>query len=67
VQQHLAQQEIERTGLSVQAPSSADNDTLKVVTLVQQIITEVSTAVSENEKIMVITKMVLNIMKQYGC
>jgi hypothetical protein len=34
---------------------------------VQQIITEHSEAVSEKDKIMVITKMVLNLMKQDGC
>jgi hypothetical protein len=50
VQQHLPQQEIQRTGLSVQAPSSTNNDTLKVTTVGQQIITEISEGVSENEK-----------------
>jgi hypothetical protein len=39
VQQHLPQREIERTGVSVQAPSSTNNDMLKVVTVVQQIMT----------------------------
>jgi hypothetical protein len=63
MQQHLPKQEIQRTGLSVQAPSSTNNSTLKVVTVVQQIITELSEAVSEKDKIMVITKMVLNLMK----
>jgi hypothetical protein len=64
VQQHLPQQEIQRTGLSVQAPTSTNNDTLKAATLVQQIITKLSEAVSEKKKIMVITKMVLNLMNK---
>jgi hypothetical protein len=34
MQQHLPQQEIRKTGLSVQAPSSFNNDTLKVGTVV---------------------------------
>jgi hypothetical protein len=34
---------------------------------VQQIVTELSEAVSEKDKIMVITKMLLNLMKQNGC
>jgi hypothetical protein len=36
VQQHLTQQEIHKTGLSVQSPSSSDNDNLKVATAVRQ-------------------------------
>jgi hypothetical protein len=67
VQQHLSQQEIQKTGLSVQASSSSDNDTLQVATLVQQIMRELSEAVSEKDKIMVIIKMALNLMKQNGC
>jgi hypothetical protein len=67
VQQHLPQQEIQRTGLSVQAPSSSNNDTLKVAIILPQIVTELSEAVSEKDKIMVNTKMVLNLMEQNGC
>jgi hypothetical protein len=40
---------------------------LKVASVMQQIITELSEAVSEKDKIMNITKMVLNLMKQNGC
>jgi hypothetical protein len=40
---------------------------LKVATVMQQIMTEISEAVSEKDKIMVITKMVLNLMKPNGC
>jgi hypothetical protein len=40
---------------------------LKVTTVVQQIITELSEAVSEKDKLMIIIKMVLNLMKQNGC
>jgi hypothetical protein len=40
---------------------------LQVTTVVQQIMTEPSEAVSEKDKIMIITKMLLNLMKQNGC
>jgi hypothetical protein len=59
VQQHLLQQEIQKTGLSVQAPSSSDNDTLKVATVLQQIIAQLSEAVSEKEKKTVSQKLYL--------
>jgi hypothetical protein len=36
--------------LSVQDPSSTENDTLKIAAVVQQIIIELSEAVSEKEK-----------------
>jgi hypothetical protein len=39
VQQHLSQQKIHKTGLSVQAPSFSNSDMLKVTTVVQQIMT----------------------------
>jgi hypothetical protein len=38
----------------------------RVVTDVQQIMTEFSGAVSEEQKILAITKIVLNLMKQNG-
>jgi hypothetical protein len=66
-QQHLSQQEIQRTDLSVQANSSSDNDTLKVATVVQQFKRELSEAVSEEDKIIFITKIVLNLIKQNDC
>jgi hypothetical protein len=50
----MSQQEIQIIGLTVQAPSSTNNDMLKVATLVQQN-TVHSEAVSEKDKIMVIT------------
>jgi hypothetical protein len=50
----------QRTGLLVQAPSSANNGMLKIATVVQQIITQLSEPVSKEDKIMGITKMVLN-------
>jgi hypothetical protein len=37
-----------------------NNDTLKVTVSVQQIITELSEAMSEKDKLMVITEMILN-------
>jgi hypothetical protein len=39
---------------------------LRVVPVVQQIMTEFSGAVSEEDKIVAVTKIVLNIMKQNG-
>jgi hypothetical protein len=66
VQRHLPQQEIEKIGLSVQAPSSSNSDKLKVATVMQQIMTELSEPVSEEDKIIKITKMVCNLMKQNG-
>jgi hypothetical protein len=66
-QQHLPQQEIQKRALSVQAPSSSNSDVIKVATLVQQIRTELSEAVTEKDKMKVITKMVRNLLKQNGC
>jgi 3-dehydroquinate synthetase len=66
MQQHLPQREIQKTGVSVQTPSSPNNDTLKVATVVQQIMTKLSEAVSQRDKVMIITKLVLNLMKQNG-
>jgi hypothetical protein len=39
---------------------------LRVVTVVQQIMTEFSGAVSERDKLMAITKIVLNLKQQNG-
>jgi hypothetical protein len=39
---------------------------LRVITAVQQIMTEFNGAVSEEDKIVAITKIVLNLMKQDG-
>jgi hypothetical protein len=66
VQQHLPQQEIQKTGLSVQASSSTNNDMLKVATVVQQIMTELSETVRRRQN-NGIKKMALNLMKQNGC
>jgi hypothetical protein len=53
-QQYLPQKKLQKTGLSVQAPSSSNNDT--VATVVHQIMTQFNKAVSEEDRIMVITK-----------
>jgi hypothetical protein len=59
-----------KPGQSVQATNENVNsstvDMFKVVTVVQQIMTELNRAVPEEEKIMSITKKVLNLMKQHG-
>jgi hypothetical protein len=67
VPQHLPKQEFQKTGLSVQSPSSSDNDKLKVVTVVRQIMRELSEAVSEEDRAVIVTIMVLNQMQQNGC
>jgi hypothetical protein len=63
VQQHLPQQEIQKTCLSVQVPSLSDNDKFKVATVVK----ELSEAVSEEDKVMIITMTVLDLMQRNGC
>jgi hypothetical protein len=71
VQQHQPQQEIQKTVKSVQVPSSTDSDTLKITTVLPHIMTELSESVSEKDKRMVITKMVLNetkwVLEVIGC
>jgi hypothetical protein len=47
-------------GPSVQDPRLSNNDTLKVVSVVKQIITGISEAVAKKKDRMVITEMVLN-------
>jgi hypothetical protein len=57
------------TGQSVQAPlvnNQPLDNMLRVVTVVQQIMTEVSRALSEEKNIETITKTVLKIMNQNG-
>jgi hypothetical protein len=59
----------QKTGQSVQASyvsSQPFDNMLKVVTVVQQIMTEVSGALSEEEKIVAITKIVQKLMNQNG-
>jgi hypothetical protein len=46
-------------------PESSNNTT--VVTVVHQIMTELSEAMSQEDRVMVITKMVLNLMQENGC
>jgi hypothetical protein len=57
----------QEAGQSVRSPiisSQPLDNMLRVVTAVQQIMTEFNGAVSEEDKIVVITKIVLNLMKQ---
>jgi hypothetical protein len=59
----------QKTGQSVQTPhvnSQPLDDMLRVVTIVQQIMTEFNGSVSEEDKIVAITKIVFNLMKQNG-
>jgi hypothetical protein len=60
---------LQQTGQSVQAPSVSSHpfdNMLKVVIVVQQIMTEISGVLSEEEKIVAITKIVLKLMNQIG-
>jgi hypothetical protein len=59
VQNSLLQEEFQKTDLSVQASSSCNNGT--AATIVHQIMTELSGALSQEDRVMVITKMVLNL------
>jgi hypothetical protein len=63
VQQHLPQQKFQKTGLSVQSPSSSDNEKLKVANEVHQIMTKLSEAVSEEGRAVIVTMMVLDLMQ----
>jgi hypothetical protein len=59
----------QKSGQSVRAPivnSQPLDNMLRVVTAVQQMMTEFSGAVSVEDKIVAITKIVLNLMKQNG-
>jgi uncharacterized protein YggL (DUF469 family) len=67
VQKHLPQQEFQKTGLSVQAPISSENEKLQVATVVRQIMKELSEAVSEEDKLMIVTMVVLDLMQWNGC
>jgi hypothetical protein len=57
--------EIQKTGPSLQTPSSSNNDMTKLVAVVQQIMTELTEAVPQKDKIMDITKIVLILMSSY--
>jgi hypothetical protein len=65
VKHYLSQQEFQEPGLSAQAASSSINNT--VATIVHQIMTELSGLVSEEDRVIVIIKMVLNLMQHIGC
>jgi hypothetical protein len=59
----------QKGGQSIQAPTVSSqplDNMLRVATVVQQIMTEFSGAMSEEDKIVAITKIVLNLMKQSG-
>jgi hypothetical protein len=65
----LASAKQQEAGQSVRTPivnSQPLDNILRVVTVVQQIVTEFNGAVSEEDKIVAITKIVLNLMKQDG-
>jgi hypothetical protein len=65
----LPQLNQQTTGQSVPAPNVNSlplDNMLRVVTVVQQIMTGCNGAVSEEDKIVDITKIVLNLMKQNG-
>jgi hypothetical protein len=49
MQQHLPQQEIQKTGLSVEAPSLYYSDMLKAATVMQKIMIDLSEAVIKRQ------------------
>jgi hypothetical protein len=57
---------LQQTGQSVQAPSVSSHHFDNMMKVVQQIMTEVSGAMSEEVKIVAITKIVLKLMNQNG-
>jgi hypothetical protein len=61
VQQNLSKREFQNPGLSVQVISSFNNNTVAAV--VRQFMIDISGAVSEEKKVLVITKMILNAEK----
>jgi hypothetical protein len=62
----LPQQEFQKTDLSVEIPISSDNDKLKVATAVRQIMRELSESVSKEDKVMIVTMIVLDLNKLRG-
>jgi hypothetical protein len=66
MQQNLPHQDIQKSCLSLWAPNSSDNDMLNVATVLCHIMIDLSEAVSDEDKIMVITKMVFSLIKQNG-
>jgi hypothetical protein len=67
--QPLHQQEQQETSQSAEAPNINSlplDNMLRIVTVVQQIMKEFNGNVSEEAKIVVITKIILNLMKQNG-
>jgi hypothetical protein len=63
----LQQHEQQATGQSAEAPNVNSlplDNMLRIVTLVQQFMTELNGAMSEEEKTVAITKTVLSLMKQ---
>jgi glycerate kinase len=69
VKQDVPAPALQHTGQSVQAPlvkSQTLDNMLRIVTVVQQIMTEVSGAQSQEEQIVAITKIVLKLMNQDG-
>jgi hypothetical protein len=56
----------QETGQSVPASSETSDNMLRAVTIAQQIMTEVKSAVSEQAKIFAITKTVFSLMKDDG-
>jgi hypothetical protein len=65
--QHHQQQNTSQSVWALNVNNFSVNDMFKLVTVVQKIMTELNGAVSEEDKIAAITKIVLNLMKQDGC
>jgi hypothetical protein len=61
------QQESGQSAQAFNVNSASLNNMFRVTIVVQQIMTELNGAMSEEDKIVAITKTVLNLMKQDGC
>jgi hypothetical protein len=61
------QQESGQSAQALNVNSASLNNMFRVATAVQQIMAELSGAVSEEDKIAAIARIVLNLMKQDGC
>jgi hypothetical protein len=65
--QHHQQQETGQSPQAFNINSASLNNMFRVTTAVQQIMTELNGAMSEEGNIVAITKIVLNLMKKDGC
>jgi hypothetical protein len=61
------EQESGQSAQALNVNSALLNNMFRIITAVQQIMTELNEAMSEEDKIVAITRIVINLMKQDGC